>query len=168
MSRRVARPARKDERDQGDEAERGDDPAEPAPPLALGIEPCLPEDEHRDQGQERKPIGLCIPQEAPEQAPVAVHELAQPERSVDPENETDEVEDDERGNARCTPEGAAQREVRARRADVAERLGVAALVPAAAGAADDGGSAGGAFSVATGGFMIGPQRQSLRVIWACA
>ena len=36
------------------------------------------------------------------------------------------------------------------------------------GAADDGGSAGGAFSVATGRFMIRPAGAYLPVIWACA
>ena len=127
----VARAESEDHRDHRDQRERGDDPAEPAAPFALGIEPRLPEDEHRDQGQEGQPFGFGVPQEAPEGPAVAVHELAYPERSVDPEHQPDEIEDDERGDARRTPHGAAQREVGIGRADVAKRLAVATLVPPA-------------------------------------
>ena len=129
----MARAEREDHRDHRDEGERGHDPAEPAAPLALGIEAGLPEDEHRDQRQEGQPVGLRVPEEAPQGAAVPVDELAQDERSVDAEHEPDEVEDDERGDARCAAQGGPQRKVRGRRADVAERRGVAALVPAARG-----------------------------------
>src|SRR5262249_61589196 len=50
------------ERQQGDDDEGGHNPPEPRPLLATRIETRLPEDEHGDQRDERKPFALGVPE----------------------------------------------------------------------------------------------------------
>ena len=150
----VARAEREDQRDHRDERERGDDPAEPAAPLALGIEPRLPEDEHRDQGQERQPIGLGIPQEGPRGA----CRCRRRARAVRAQRRPRAPGRRGRGRRarRCSPRGARRCEAGSTRSSSGCRRAARRRRPRRLGAADDGGRAGGACSVATGRFMIRP------------
>ena len=91
------------EHDERDQDERGDHLAETGAPLAGGVEPRLPEDEHRDRREEGKPRRRPFPEEAPEDVRVPVDELAQHERRVDPEREAGNVERGERGDAEEPP-----------------------------------------------------------------
>ena len=54
-----------DERDHADEHQRRDDATRAGPVLALGVEARLPEDEDRDQRQEREPLFLGRPRGRP-------------------------------------------------------------------------------------------------------
>ena len=80
------------EHEQRDDDQRGDDPPEAGPPLALGVEPGLPEDEHGDERDEREPVALGVPEHAPEDRRVPVVDLAQRERAVEAEADGDEIE----------------------------------------------------------------------------
>ena len=109
-----------------DQDERGDHRAEPGAPLARGIEPSLPEDEHRDRREEGKPRRRPFPEEAPEDVRAPVDELAQHERGVDPEREAGDVEGGERRDAEEPPaerpERRGEQRVGATRAHIRGRL----------------------------------------------
>ena len=113
---------REDERHHRDEHERRDDAADSRPLLALGVEPRLPEDEDRDQRQEREPLLLGLPGDAPERQLVLVVEPAQRERQIEPEREPADVDRQQRRDRRETSSEGAQRRTgedrSSRRADV--------------------------------------------------
>ncbi len=64
-----------DERDHRHEDERGDDAPDPRPRLARRVEAVAPEDEHRDQADERHPVALGLPEDPPERRAALVHLL---------------------------------------------------------------------------------------------
>src|SRR5581483_9687716 len=74
--------------EQRDDDERRDDPAVAGATLALRVQPRLPEDERRDEGDEREVVRLRVrPEDPPEDRRVAVIELADDERGVDADAE---------------------------------------------------------------------------------
>ena len=85
----------KDQRDHPDERKRADDPPEACAPLALGVKAGLPEDEHGDERQERQPVCLGLPEDAPQDRALAVNEIPEGQRRVDAEGQPDHVEEDE-------------------------------------------------------------------------
>ena len=95
----VARADREGQRDQRNDDQRRQDPPETGSPAALLVEARLREDENRDQGQERKPVGLDAPEHAPEDRRAAVVELAGHERRVEADDQPAKVDADERGDA---------------------------------------------------------------------
>ena len=100
---------REDQRDRPDERERAHDPPEPGASLALGVEAGLPEDEHRDEQQERQPVRLGLPEDAPQDRALAVDEVPERQRRVDAEGQPDHVEQNERRDARRTARDGGQR-----------------------------------------------------------
>ena len=115
---------REGERDQRDQEQGREDPAEAGAPPALLVEPGLREDEHGDQGQEGQPVRLDAPEDAPEDRRSAVVELPGDQRGIEADDETPEVDADERGDAGEPPSRhrqlAAREEERGSRADVGD------------------------------------------------
>src|SRR6185312_4909212 len=69
-------------------------------PLPLGVEPGLPEDEDRDQRQERQPLRLGVPGDAPERQRVLVVEPAKREGEIEAEREAADVDREQRRDRR--------------------------------------------------------------------
>jgi hypothetical protein len=88
----VPSPESERERDQRDQQQRGDDAADSRPALALCVEVALGEDEQRDQGQERQPLQLRVP-DAVEVGRAAVVDVTEDKRGEQPDPEPDDVED---------------------------------------------------------------------------
>ena len=97
-------------REQRDQEQRRDDAAEARAMLAARVETRLREDEHGDQRDERQPLPLRVPEDAPEDRRVPVVLLAQGERPVQRERESAEVEEDQDADA-----GGAEQEPATRR-----------------------------------------------------
>ena len=79
----VAGADRERERDHRHEQERRHDAARAGALLARRVEAAAPEDEHGHEREERQPLRLGLPGQAPEHRPLAVVELAQDEREVE-------------------------------------------------------------------------------------
>jgi hypothetical protein len=80
------------EHEQRDDDERRDDPAEAGTVLSLGVEAGPPEDEHRDEGEEREPVALRVPEHAPEDRVVPLVDLPERQRPVQAEADRGEVD----------------------------------------------------------------------------
>ena len=115
------------EHDQRHGDDRGQQPARPGAPLARRVQTGLQEDEHRDRHEELQPVRLLRPEQAPEDLLLAVHDLPQHEREVEPERQPDHVEHDERTDRERAAQHGLQRpareEVDAGGADVRGREG---------------------------------------------
>ena len=99
----VARADRERERDHRDEQERRDDATGARALLARRVQPAAPEDEHRHEREERQPLRLGVPGQAPEDRPRAVVELPHDEREVERAREPAEVDRHQRGDAEQPP-----------------------------------------------------------------
>ena len=123
----LARPDREDQRQHRDEEHGRDDPPQPLAHLPLRVQAGAREDEHEQEHEERQPVGLVVPQEAPQDRLGIEDERAQREREVEAEDETGHVERREQEDARRAPDerpkGAARQEVRAARANVLDANG---------------------------------------------
>ena len=106
----------------------------PGAALAGRVEPRLREHEHRHERDERQPLALRLPQDAPEDRRVPVVDLPEREREIESERDAADVERDETGDAadaeRDRPQLAAREAVRPTATDVPE---VAAFVRRAGG-----------------------------------
>ena len=125
----VARPEPEREHDERDDDEAGEDPARPRAQLPLTVQACLREHEDGDRCGKLEPFRRAFPpQEPPEDVALSGDDLANDEGEVDPQRETDEVEDDEHGHRERTPEKRRDRPPRkhvgARGSDVTARRGL--------------------------------------------
>ncbi len=122
---------REDKSDHGDKHERRHDPSHTGAVLALGVEACLPEDEDRDQREERQPLLLRVPGHTPERELVLVVEPTEHEREVEPEREAADVDRQERRDRGEPAQERAERrsgeERGSRRADVRRDAGAVLL-----------------------------------------
>jgi hypothetical protein len=127
----LADPDAERDRDHGDDGKTPDDPAQPGAALARRVQARVPEDEHRHDGQERQPVGLLPPEDAPERRAVAAVDVSEDERGVDRDRQPGEIEHDQGGDAADAASHSLRSQVRERlgRADVAEHPGVARCLP---------------------------------------
>ena len=96
----------------------------PARLLARRVEAAAPEDEHGDEHEERQPLRLRCPRQAPQHGPLPVVQLAQHECEVQRAGNTADVDRDERRDAHEPPRERARldrRRKHPRAADVLRR-----------------------------------------------
>ena len=103
---------RENQRQSRHEEDRRHDATRPLAHLARGIQTGLPEHEHQQQDQERKPIGLVRPEQAPEHGLRLEQGGAERERRVEAEDQPADVDRREDRNADETTAERAHRRTR--------------------------------------------------------
>ena len=103
------------------------------PHLARRVQTRLPEDEHQQQDQEREPVGLVRPEQAPEDRLRLEQRGAQRQRRVEAEDQPADVDRREDRDADQTaderPNRRRRKEVRAARPDVLDDRGRVGVKP---------------------------------------